>query len=90
MNKNEELNIMDLLPLLCSSDEKDVNLGIGIFNSTFAEKKLKFPKEFKDGLRAAGWSNLFSVEWVKPKTRKFIRTIKRTEYVSTNYYLYLI
>ncbi len=75
-----ESDLMDLLILLNSDNENDINLGIGIFNAQYFNKGINFPLEFKKGLKPK-WSN-FSLEY---KRRRIVN-----DSFKKDYYIYLI
>ena len=59
---------MDLLVLLNSDDERDLKLGVGIFDAQYYNKGIIFPPEFKQGLKPK-WKN-FSLEYKRTITGK--------------------
>jgi len=61
MESDLENELMDLLKLLNSDDKEDVKLGVGVFNAQYYAKSIKFPVEFKQGLKPK-WKN-FSLEY---------------------------
>ena len=93
-----ESDLMDLLVLLNSDDERDLKLGVGIFNAQYYNKGIIFPPEFKQGLKPK-WKN-FSLEYKRTclttKTNKWrvfpnqYITIDTDSINEENYYIYLI
>ena len=95
MESDLENELMDLLKLLNSNDEEDVKLGVGIFNAQYYAKNIKFPAEFKQGLKPK-WKN-FSLEYKRdmntPISASYTLRVLGTKKIVVEeniYYIYLI